>query len=43
MAIIPREDGILITTMHYEDDIKDIPKTYKKPEIDEAELEMARS
>lgn len=42
MAIIPREDGILITTMHYEDDIKDLPKSYEKPKIDDAELEMAR-
>lgn len=43
LAIIPREEGLLISTMFYEDEIKDIPKTYKKPEISEAELSMAKT
>jgi DNA end-binding protein Ku len=43
MAIIPREDGMLISTMYYEDDIKDLQKTYNKPELIEAELTMAKT
>lgn len=42
MAIIPREDGMLISTMHYADEIKDIPKSYNKPEVSDQELTMAR-
>lgn len=42
MSIIPREDGVLIATMHYADEIKDIPKAYNKPEVSEQELTMAR-
>ena len=43
LAIIPREEGVLITTMFYEDDIKDLPKSYNKPELSEAELTMAKT
>lgn len=43
LAIIPREDGILISTMFYEDDIKELPKSYNKPELSEAELSMAKT
>lgn len=43
MAIIPREDGMLIATMHFDEEIKDIPKTYAKPEISDQELKMART
>ncbi len=43
MAIIPREDGILISTMFYEDDIKALQKTYNKPQIAEQELTMAKT
>ena len=42
MAIIPREDGMLISTMHFADEIKDIPKSYNKPEVSDQELTMAR-
>lgn len=42
MAIIPREDGILISTMFYKDDIKELQKSYSKPEVGEAELNMAK-
>ncbi|MFY9378504.1 MAG: Ku protein [Peptococcia bacterium] len=41
LAIIPREDGLLLTTMYYEEDIKDLPKSYQKPEATEAELKLA--
>jgi len=42
MAIIPREDGILISTMFYADDIKELQKQYNKPEVSEQELNMAK-
>ncbi len=42
MAIIPREEGMLIQTMFFADEIKDLPKTYNKPEVSEQELNMAR-
>lgn len=43
MAIIPREDGMLISTMFYEDEIKELPKNYDKPEVSDAELKMAKA
>jgi DNA end-binding protein Ku len=43
LAIIPREDGMLISTMFYEDDIKELPKAYNKPQLAEAELIMAKT
>ncbi len=42
MAIIPREDGILISTMLYASDIKELQKHYVKPEVAEPELNMAK-
>lgn len=43
MAIIPREDGILISTMFYADDIKALQKQYTKPDISDQELNMAKT
>lgn len=42
MVIIPREDGMLISTMFYADDIKEIQKQYNKSEVSEAEMNMAK-
>lgn len=42
MAIIPRENGMLISTMFYQDDIKELQKSYKIPEPAEQELKMAQ-
>ncbi|HHT94742.1 MAG TPA: Ku protein [Clostridiaceae bacterium] len=42
MAIIPREDGIIISTMFYADDIKELQKQYSKPKVAEQELNMAK-
>lgn len=42
MAIIPREDGVVIQTMYFEDEIKEIPKSYQKPEVGDEELKMAK-
>lgn len=43
MALIPRQEGLLISTMHFADEIKDFPKSYSRPEITDQELTMARS
>ncbi len=43
MAIIPREEGILISTMHYADDIKGLQKQYEKPPVSDQELNMAKT
>lgn len=42
MALIHRQEGLLISTMHFEDEIKDFPKSYSRPEITDQELTMAR-
>lgn len=42
MAIIPRENGVLISTMYYQDDIKDLQKSYEIPAPTEQELKMAQ-
>lgn len=41
LAIIPREDGMLVEKMFYQEEIKELPKTYKQPEVSEVELNMA--
>lgn len=43
MAIIPREEGVLISTMFYADDIKELQKQYTKPEVSGQELNMAKT
>ena len=43
MAIIPREDGMLISTMFYEDEVKELQKGYDKPQVADAELTMAKT
>lgn len=42
MAIIPREDGLLISTMFYADEVRALQKAYTKPAVSEAELNMAK-
>jgi DNA end-binding protein Ku len=42
MALIPREDGFLISTMFYEAEVKELQKPYNKPAPSEAELNMAK-
>lgn len=42
LSIIPTDDGVLIETMFFYDEIKDIPKDYTRPEVNEAELNMAK-
>lgn len=43
LCILPTDDGILIEKMFYSDEIKEIPKDYTKPELNEAELTMAKT
>lgn len=41
LVIIPREDGMLIQTLLYQDDIKEFPVAYEHPNVTQAELDMA--
>ena len=43
MAMIPREDGMLISTMFYADEIKALQKAYNRPEVAKQELDMAKT
>jgi len=43
MAIIPREEGILIATMFFADEIKALEKPYTKPAVSEQELNLAKT
>ena len=43
LALIPRADGLLVQTMFYEDEIKELPKSYAKQAVNEAELSMAKT
>lgn len=43
LTIIPTEEGILIETMYYEDEIKEIPKAITHFELNDAELKMAKT
>ncbi len=42
LAVIPTDDGILIETMFYADEIKELPKEYTHPAVDGAESTMAK-
>lgn len=42
LVIIPRENGMLIQTLLYQDDIKEIPMDYERPNVTDAELNMAK-
>ena len=41
MAIIPREDGIIVSTMFYAEDVKELQRQYSKPQVSEEEMKMA--
>jgi len=43
LALIPRDGGILAETMFFEDEVKELPKTYSKQPVVEAELAMAKT
>ncbi len=43
LALLPTDDGILIETLFFADEVKEVPKELAHPEINEAELTMAKS
>lgn len=43
LTILPTDEGILIETMYYQDEIKEIPKSLSHPSLNEAELTMAKT
>lgn len=42
MALCPQEDGILMKTLFYYDEVVDLPKAYKHPTVNKSELTMAK-
>lgn len=43
LAVIPAGDNLLINTMFFEDDIKEIPKSFARPALNDSELTMAKT
>lgn len=43
LALIPTDDGILVETLYFADEVKAAPKEIARPEINEAELTMAKT
>ena len=43
LALMPDENGILAETLFYEDEIKDLPKSYSRQPVADAELAMAKT
>lgn len=42
LALIPRAEGLLVQTMYFADDIKELPKDFPMPAVNDSELEMAK-
>lgn len=42
VLIIPREEGVLVQTLRFCDDIKELPAAYEGPSVTEGELDMAQ-
>lgn len=42
IALIPRDDGLVMMTLHYQSEVKDLPRAVQHPDVEEAELDMAR-
>ena len=43
LCILPGEEGLLLETLFFADEIKELPKGYVKPALSEPELEMAEA
>lgn len=43
LCILPTDDGVLIETLFFADEIKELPKEYTHPDISDAELTMAKT
>ena len=42
IALIPHDDDLVMMTLHYQSEVKDIPKAVQHPDVEDAELDMAR-
>lgn len=42
IALIPYEDDLVMMTLHYQSEVKDIPKSLQHPDVVDEELSMAR-
>lgn len=42
IALIPYEDDLVMMTLHFQSEVKDIPKTPQHPDVADEELSMAR-
>ena len=43
LALIPTDTGILVETLFFYDEIKEMPKEPEQPELNDAELTMAKT
>ena len=43
LALIPTEDGILVETLFFAEEVKEVPKELGHPQVQEAELTMAKT
>lgn len=43
LALIPTEEGLLVETLFFADEIKEVPKEIPQPKVSEAELSMAKT
>lgn len=41
LALCPKEEGIVMKTLFYEDEVVDLPKSFKHPKVDKSEVTMA--
>ena len=42
IALIPHDDDLVAMTLHYQSEVKDIPKTLQHPDVADEELSMAK-
>jgi len=43
LMIMPLEDGMLVNTLFFADEVKEMPRSYLKPNLKDAEIEMAET
>lgn len=42
MTVMPTDEGLIVETMFFEDEIKEVPKAFARPEVRPDELEVAK-
>lgn len=42
IALIPHDDDLVMMTLHYQSEVKDVPKTLQHPDVADEELSMAK-